>query len=158
MKRFICAAAMLAVCSMANAFGLKGVEVGAPYDPQSIFDKWQIKSPLCDQCLEGITEMAGVAVEIHIYKNINLDEIDASFLTSGFAELRNALVSKYGRPAAAVNVPMQNGYGAQYRVSVLTWRNAAGDVMTLISTVDGEEGSLTIKSAAFAAIAKNSGI
>jgi hypothetical protein len=134
----------------AEAFGLKGVEVGAPYNPQAIFSNWQIKSPLCQQCLEGITKMAGVALEIHIASDENLNEIDATFLVNDYVPLRDALIAKYGKPTKAVHaMPMQNNFGAKYRVDVLKWKNAAGDVMTLASNVTGEEGQLTIKSAMY---------
>lgn len=144
--------------SRAQAFGLKGVEVGAPYDSAAI-------NAVFGSADDGAVGLAGVIAGVHSteYKG-NLLEIDATFPTYGFAPIKAALVAKYGKPKSSVALPMVNAYGARVTSYVLTWRNAAGDEMVLMSAI-GEigTGSLSIKSAVQVssekqASAKDSGI
>jgi hypothetical protein len=83
-----------------------------------------------------------------VYTKVKLDgdrveKLNVEFQPTEFDTLAAAATKKWGKPASQ-NVPMQNGYGAKFDNTLLTWEREGWTIM-MTRYLDAESGSLWIE-------------
>jgi hypothetical protein len=139
----LAAAALLAtfaICApyVAGALDFKGVVMGAPATNESIT---ALLGPLVfsnsDQHttrLEGITVFTKVTLDA----DNRVEGLDVEFQPYEFPVLEAAAIRKWGKPAAASTMAMQNGFGAQVRNRIREWHRDGFTVTLYEYDLDGK--------------------
>lgn len=145
-------AALLCITS-AQAFDLKGVEVGAVITDAALRRALPVgcglgAGPCGDRMPEG-TKWLSVHVKAH-----RVEAIIVLITPESFEDFDKMMRAKYGDPTSVENSVLQNGFGAHFFQTVETWRNGAGDIAELSRYYNHatDSGGLTLASAA--AVAK----
>jgi hypothetical protein len=148
MKFLLLALLASAAFSRAQAFDLKGVEVGKAATRAQLQAAFGARCEFGDACL---TEIAGVTVKVYTWKDKagRVSSISASFDSIQFATIEQAAREKFGTPSETQEQPMQNGFGAQFMARGLWWSDAAGAQVRLLKSLT--DSTLSIESAATAA-------
>jgi hypothetical protein len=145
MKFLILALIASAAFSRAQAFDLKGIEVGGVATRAQLQAAFGARCEFGDACL---TEIAGVTVKVRAYQDKagRVSSISARFDSNQFATIEQAAREKFGTPSSTEQQPMQNGFGAQFMARGLWWTDAAGARVQLLKSFT--DATLSIESAA----------
>jgi hypothetical protein len=133
MRTLILAAAILAgAAAHAGDFELKGIELGKPPAGQV-----------------GPTTVAGVGADLSYDTRDGLVEtVRASFESVYFDRVSDAIKGKYGAPASVERIPVTNGFGAKFMVTIEKWVGPSGDQMIVSDHMDFANGVVMLETKA----------
>jgi hypothetical protein len=133
-------AALLLTAVTAQAFDLKGVELGQRATPA------KLKAAFGD----GHTQIEGAWVDASVHKGQDgaVDSITVRFDSGCYAQLRKAALAKFGTPSRTDIVPMRSGVGIQFNAEYLQWNDAAGARVWIVQYLgSASHGHLELQSA-----------
>lgn len=118
--------------SAALAFDYKGVYLGESSTSELIKEKLGV------ECGHGLNEMIicngrvtiaeqGADINLVINSNGIVQRINFILSSDSFDIVKSALSEKFGTPNASKNQMMQNGYGAQFKNEIVTWKEKNGN-------------------------------
>jgi hypothetical protein len=156
----ICAVTLPAAAAPSKSvepLALKGIVIGAPADVSKLYDAlgFHAHDALTNgqgcwrkSCGYGLTTIAGIPAEILLTadKASRVVDITAHFMPAFFSDIRAALHAKYGKPAESEHSIAQTSGGAKLDVIVETWRDVAGNEMTICNYADAARGFLMLQS------------
>jgi hypothetical protein len=147
--KFLFLALIASAClGRAQAFDLKGVEVGQVTTRAQLEAAFGARCAFEDPCL---TEIEGVHVTVRVYRDKagRVSSLSARFDSNDFATIEKAARAKFGTPSASDQQEMQNGFGARFTARGIWWTGADGARVTLLKSFS--DSTLSILSPATAA-------
>jgi hypothetical protein len=139
------AVAALLCAQGAQAFDLKGIEVGVVLTDAALK---RARSLSCGPCGDSMPEGTK---DLFVFVKARRVETVLVFITpESFGAFDKMMRAKYGDPTQVENSVLQNGFGARFFQTVETWRNGAGDIAWLSRYYfnSTDTGGLTLMSAA----------
>jgi hypothetical protein len=135
--------------TFAWGFDLKGVELGKFASHEQLHAALGIPC-LLQKCGVGRTTIAGISCDTSVAFNDekNVDKIVATFSFSGFQDVRDALVNKYGSPTQQASQPMVTGNGLKLTRWTGVWRDSDGNELALVQYSDALHGQLSLRTKA----------
>lgn len=132
MKATAPAAIATLLCSTtAQAFDLKGVEVGAVITDAALIRALPLGCGLyahrsCGDRMPEGTQWLSVDLKAH-----RVEKIVVLITPKSFEAFDTMMRAKFGDPTSVEDSVLQNGFGAHFHQTVETWRNGAGDIAEL---------------------------
>jgi hypothetical protein len=161
MRLTILALSTVLFSAHAGAADFKGIELGKVYSSDEIKAKagYDMQFGLgnsikCMTFCSGQVKLANGLARADFFTNSDdgaIASIDVTINEVDFIDIEKQLKSKYGKPTSTGHQVLQNAFGAKIVNTIDEWREANGDVITLMHYFDMENGSLSMSSAKYIA-------